>query len=132
MAAVKGRLKVALLVVGFLVAGLGMYGAFQPHDAEAHGSSWQCPLMKHKKGTESWSTVYELISNVDPIYEYRTCPNCKGMPPKWHTKRYYKKFAKSTTPCKHKPPVGGSWSSCDSHVYYANQGKEWRLTHCGG
>ena len=31
----KRRLKVALMVVGFLVAGLGMYTAFHPKEAEA-------------------------------------------------------------------------------------------------
>ena len=132
MFATKGRLKVTLLVVAFLVVDFGMYTVFQSHNAEAHGLSWKCSLMKHKKGTGSWSTVYELINDVDPIYEYRTCSNCKDMPPKWHTKRYYQKLKKNTTPCQHKPLVGGSWSSCKSHVYYVKQGKEWRLSLCGG
>ena len=37
MFATKGRLKVALLVVGVLVAGLGMYAAFHTLNAYGHG-----------------------------------------------------------------------------------------------
>ena len=37
MFATKGRMKATLLVVGVLVVGLGMYGAFHPKQAEAHG-----------------------------------------------------------------------------------------------
>ncbi len=36
MFAIKGRLKVALMVVGFLVVSLGMYAGFQVQDVEAH------------------------------------------------------------------------------------------------
>ena len=39
MYAIKGRLKVALLVIGFLAVDLGMYGGFQVQDAEAHTPS---------------------------------------------------------------------------------------------
>ena len=50
MFATKGRLKVTLLVVGFLVVSLGMYAGFQVQDVEAHphpGTSccaarWDC------------------------------------------------------------------------------------------
>lgn len=36
MFSTKGRLKVALMVVGFLVVSLGMYAGFQVQDVEAH------------------------------------------------------------------------------------------------
>ena len=39
MFANKGRLKVALLVVGVLVTSLGMYAGFQVQDAYGHGSA---------------------------------------------------------------------------------------------
>ncbi len=38
----KGRLIATLLIVGFLVAGLGMYAAFQVQDAEAQNVSLSC------------------------------------------------------------------------------------------
>ena len=41
MFATKGRLKVALMVVGFLVVGFGMYGAVQVREAKAH-SPYYC------------------------------------------------------------------------------------------
>ena len=39
MYAIKGRLKVALLVIGFLIVEIWMYGTFQVQEAEAHTPS---------------------------------------------------------------------------------------------
>lgn len=43
MFAVKGRLKVTLLIVGVLVLGLGLHAAFQVQEVEAHPHpGWSC------------------------------------------------------------------------------------------
>ena len=58
MFANKGRLKVALLVIGFLVASLGMYAGFQIEKAEAQGGrirQWTVTI----KGTAVYGS-YEL------------------------------------------------------------------------
>ena len=57
----KGQLKVALRVVGVLVVGLGMYGAFQPEVVEAHRYTWTeifmggSPSNHHREKTETWT-----------------------------------------------------------------------------
>ena len=47
MFAVKGRLKVTLLVVGILVVGIGMYAGVQVQDVEATHSSFSCFFKLH-------------------------------------------------------------------------------------
>ena len=54
MNAMKGRLKVSLLVVGVLVVGFGMYVGFQPEEVEAH--PWSCAWMLHKGSPYDTST----------------------------------------------------------------------------
>ena len=59
MSAIKGRLKVAVVVVGVLVVGLGIYASFQPEKAEAD-QSWleeSAPGHKYKWKDMSSDTI---------------------------------------------------------------------------
>ena len=67
MNAIKGRLKVALLVVGILAVGFGLYAAFDIHDAHAHTAAihgWDISY--------SWHWVSSVVTNLT------TCPACGG------------------------------------------------------
>ena len=73
MFANKGRLKVALLVVGFLVTSLGMYAGFQVQEAEALSGCNSGP----KNGeTRPYSTTKEEFVEHTFVYFYASCKYC--------------------------------------------------------
>lgn len=63
MFANKGRLKVALLVVGVLVVGLGWYVGFQPHDAHADGTHTRVVVSDQIWETDSYTWTF--VSYLD-------------------------------------------------------------------
>lgn len=68
MFANKGQLKVTILIVGFLVVGLGMYGAFYALDVYGHGAAIS-------RNNSDDARVNETISDVS--YP-STCPACNN------------------------------------------------------
>ena len=89
MFAIKGRLKVALLVIGVLAVVFGMYGAFHPKQAAAHGG-W--PTFHSKSGhgykwkamsQRSISGTCDLCGRSATIYFTRMREEC------WNTKETY-------------------------------------------
>ncbi|MYE89329.1 hypothetical protein F4X33_10075 [Candidatus Poribacteria bacterium] len=119
---IKGRLKVALLVVGVLVVGLGMYAGFQVQEAEAH--SWLCRLRKHKTKTSEESIAWEKTTESNTFYT--NCSNCTGSPKKTHVewKWYYHYY--ETVKYYH----GNSY--CHKHGPNRKKSTYWRLEKCGG
>ena len=83
MFAIKGRLKVALLVGLVSLIGLGVYGAFQTHDADAMGGS-------HRY---DWTTSREYDTIVGIRTVWGTCPYCGGSVRETYTTRQYKNYA---------------------------------------
>ncbi len=90
MFATKGRLKVALLVVGVLVVGLGMYGAFHPKQAEAHGP-WPVYHSESEHGykwkdmsSDTISGTCSYCGSSTTIHRTRVREEC------WNTQETYK------------------------------------------
>ena len=131
MFANKGRLKVALLVIGFLVASLGMYAGFQIEKAEAtHSNSLSCPLKLHTFGSLT------SIVTLTPTSTYTTfqgnCSSCGwNAPEKTHKYRKYFRVYYYSRPFFHKYPWEASYGFCH---YHTSQSYDyvWRTEPCGG
>ena len=73
------RLNGMVLIVGFSVVTLGLYDAFQTHDAEAMGS----PHRFVSKTSREYDTIVSIRT------ESGNCPHCGGSITKtYHTRRY--------------------------------------------
>ena len=121
MFATKGRLKVALLVVGFLIVELGMYGAFQIQEANAH--SFSCFFHSH-----STSTSISTISITKTGKERRKYLKChSACPGSSHKQIEYKHDYLKTTRYRR-----SSGAICHKHGPDREQSKFWYTVECGG
>ena len=130
MFATKGRLEVALLVVGVLIFGLGLYAAFRVQEVEADYNSPSCTLKQHKVGG-----LYS-IQVLTPTSDYETfegnCSSCGwSTPDTTHVYRKYLKTIYYTRPYYHKYPWQGHWTLCHNHNH-RDDFFIWRTELCGG
>ena len=129
MNAIKGRLKVALLVVGVLVVGLGMYTAFQVQEVEANNSSASCFLKSHI----SFVLQYTVLSrfSTGATQKVKTiCTDCWAFyPPHDHTYKQYIENRYEQRDYDHKWP-GQFWEPCHLHAGTVFVSK-WEIQNCG-
>ena len=132
MFATKGRLIATICIVGFLVAGLGMYGAFHPKKAEATHSSWTCIFKTHKSSGQR--SYYSTQATGRKGTKTTNCSECSGQPAKKHKTKQVQPYSIVDEPFKHKPISGGSWSSCHTHQISKNPAGSsyWVTLPCGG
>lgn len=130
MNARKGRLKVALLVIGVLAVVFGMYGAFQVQEADGHTKSWTCVFAGGDiYGWSGWSTKSHPTGNTSSWYT--NCgTSCHGNPNKWHV---YEERQHYWYEYKYYVHTGES-GYCHAHTYKRNKSGSpyWRLIPCGG
>ncbi len=129
MNAMKGRLKVALLVVGGLLVSLGMYVVFHVSEGEATHSSSSCSLKLHKPGSTSYVAITTATTSTRT--KIMNCSNCPGMPKKNHTQRKYKTTYYYSQPHYHKYPWQSSYSMCHTHTWQS-WSYNWVTVLCGG
>ena len=121
MFAINGRLKVSLLVVGVLVVGLGIYGAFQVQEATANNSSSSCLIKIDKISATVLTAVhYDGYTGNERWSSPTTCYVCAGFyPPAKHREAEYKKDYNYYDVWKHRWPWSTSYDHCHTH-YYSN------------
>ena len=108
----KRRLKVALLVIGFLVIGLGMYAAFQEQEVVAHTpTTVNCGLNTHQNFATSGT--YREYLGVEGNTE--ACPYCGSQA--YVTWKIYKVSEYSGYDTMHTPPNIADWNLCHGHYY---------------
>ena len=111
MFATKGRLKVSLLVVGVLIVGLGMYGAFQPKQAQAH-----CSTTGLVHDYYDWK-IGRTQTTLDSWNETTNCSRCPGYPASKHKKKEVEFKKKGRWIYKHRWFWSSNWDHCHSHGY---------------
>ena len=129
MFATKGRLKVSLLVVGVLVVGLGMYGAFQLQEVEANNSSWSCVIMVDRIYL---STSVLLGSSYTGKTRTRetNCFNCRRAPRTYkHTQKEKVSSHSYAHHWEHRWPWSSSWSYCHIHTGISSR-VDWKTVRC--
>lgn len=120
----KRQLIATLLIVGFLVASLGLYEAFHPQQAEANCSTfgrihdyydWNTGKTKTPTGNrETWKT---------------NCPRCPNYPASDHTAIEYDHANNGVFIWKHRWFGSSNWDHCHSHRYSTSY-PLWDLVHC--
>ena len=112
MFAIKGRLKVVLLVVGFLAAGLGMYEAFRPQQAEAH-----CSTVGRVHDDYDWKTGTTKTATGNRETVEMNCSRCQKYPAKDHTRIEVEESSNGVFIYKHRWLWDSDWTHCHSHKY---------------
>ena len=115
MFAIKGRLKVALLVVGVLVVGLGLYARFQIQEAEATHSSWSCVFKTHDIVSHMKHSTFNHYTGLQRT-KLTTCSNCEPCYPSSYHTQYEAVFdyTESTT-YKHRYLWETYFDHCHTH-----------------
>ena len=112
MFATKGRLKVAVVVVGVLaVVSLGMYEAFRPQQAEAH-----CSTTGRVHDYYDWDTG-STQTTLSSWTETTNCPRCPGYPASTHEKKEVEHKNSGVWIYKHRWFWNSNWINCHSHAY---------------
>lgn len=130
MNAVKGRLKVSLLVVIVLTVGFGMYALFQVDNAAADHSSLSC-LIKLDRIYHRVSTVVSSTFTGNTRTKLTNCPECQGMSRNYHAEKQYNVEIDQEEWYKHRWPWSSSWSECHIHTFTTFD-KPWFTVPCGG
>lgn len=123
-------LKVMVLIVGFLVAGLGLYVAFQVQDAEATHSSLTCLIKQHRPAGTTYS--YSNTPTGNTRTKNMNCSDCRGQPKKSHTQHEVLSTTYTHDHHEHKYIWESTWSYCHAHVWASSWSYIWVTQHCGG
>ena len=122
----KGRLKVSLLVVGVLVAGLGMYAAFQPKPAEADcntiGRIHAEPFYDDTYDYGEWTGEERETSPIN-------CSKCQGYPKSIHKEKKWVSWYDVVVLYKHRWFWKTTWDYCHAHTYRIGI-VSWYLIRC--
>ena len=129
MFSTKGRLKVTLFVVGFLVVGLGMYMGVQVQDAEATHSSFSCIFKVHKVVSRIKHSSFNHYTGGSRT-KSTTCSNCAPCyPSSNHTQlEAVFDYTKHTT-YKHRQLWHTYYSPCHTHTDTGTE-KRWLTVVC--
>ena len=123
MSAVKGRSKVALLVLVFLVVGLGMYVGFT-QQAEA-----DCGTIGRIHDYLSVNTPVSSGYTGNERYERMNCSNCQDYPTSIHKLKEWGDTYDSVALWKHRWLWKVSWDYCHSHAGRLTT-LTWHLIRC--
>ena len=124
MFAIKGRLKVAVVVVGVLaVVSLGMYEAFRPQQAEAN-----CSTTGRVHDYYDWDTG-STETTLSSWTETKNCSRCSGYPASTHTVKEVEHASTGVDIWKHRWFWSSNWNHCHSHRYSVSYVSNYTV-HC--
>ena len=125
MFAINGRLIATICLVSFLVAGLGMYAAFQPKPAAA-----DCNTGRVHADPFYWETYVGGYWTGDERDTSPTnCSRCQGYPKSVHKEKKWVSDYDVVVLWKHRWIWDTTWDYCHSHTYSIGI-VSWYLIRC--
>ena len=112
MFVIKGRLIATICLVGFLVAGLGMYAVFQSKPAEAH-----CSTTGRIHDYYDWNTGNTITPTGETGTLTTNCSRCTGQPASNHAEVEMYHASNGVWIYKHRWFYSSNWTHCHSHSY---------------